>query len=140
LLKQPHSFEERELDICLMKQTRRSIYRGGNLQFENLTYQSNDLAAYAGETVVLRYDPQDITQILVYRRESKPASGSGLAASKETFLATAVAQDLETERLSLREAKANSGRIRAAGKANKNRGSLNHPCNRSSLLNLLKRN
>ncbi len=70
LLRKPLVLPERELDICLMKQTRRSIYRGGCVQFENLTYQSDELAPFAGETVVLRYDPRDITTVLVYRRET----------------------------------------------------------------------
>jgi putative transposase len=65
----PNVISERELDICLMKQTRRSIQRGGYLQFENLMYRGEYLAGYAGENVVLRYDPRDITTVLVYRQE-----------------------------------------------------------------------
>jgi putative transposase len=37
---------ERELDICLMRRDRRSVYRNGYLQFANLTYQGEHLAAY----------------------------------------------------------------------------------------------
>jgi len=110
----PDVISERELDICLMKQTRRSIQRGGYLQFENLMYRSEYLAGYAGESVVLRYDPRDITTVLVYRQEG----------SKEVFLARANAQDLETEQLSLDEAKASSRRIREAGKTVSNRSIL----------------
>jgi putative transposase len=98
---------ERDLDICLMKQTRRSIYRGGYLQFENLTYRGENLAGYAGETVALRYDPRDITTVLAYRTEG----------DREVFLACAYAQDLETEQLSIDEAKASSRKVREAGKA-----------------------
>jgi putative transposase len=101
----PDVISEKQLDICLMKQTRRSIQRGGYLQFENLMYRGEYLAGYAGESVVLRYDPRDITTVLVYRQEG----------SKEVFLARAYAQDLETEQLSLDEAKASSRRIREAG-------------------------
>jgi len=110
----PDVISERELDICLMKQTRRSIQRGGYLQFENLMYRGEYLAGYAGESVVLRYDPRDITTALVYRQEG----------SKEVFLARAYAQDLETEELSLDEAKASSRRIREAGKTVSNRSIL----------------
>ena len=91
LIATPNLISERDLDICLMKQTRRTIYRNGYLQFENLTYQGENLAGYAGESVVLRYDPRDITTVLVYQQKG----------GKEEFLARAFAQDLETEQLSL---------------------------------------
>lgn len=106
LIAAPKLISEEELRICLMKQTRRSIYRGGYLQFENLTYRGENLAGYAGESVVLRYDPRDITSILVYRQKDQ----------KEEFLARAYAQDLETEQLSLDEAKAMSRKLRQVGK------------------------
>ncbi|WP_414513124.1 Mu transposase C-terminal domain-containing protein [Nostoc sp. PCC 9305] len=114
LIASPDVISEEELRICLMKQTRRSIYRGGYLQFENLSYRGENLAGYAGETVVLRYDPKDITTVLVYRQK----------ANKEEFLARAFAQDLETEQLSLDEAKASSRKIRQAGKMISNRSML----------------
>lgn len=114
LIAVPNLLSERDLDICLMKQTRRSIYRGGYVQFENLTYRGEHLAGYAGENVVLRYDPRDITTILIYSREG----------AQEVFLARAYAQDLETEQLSLDEAKASSRKIREAGRAISNRSIL----------------
>jgi putative transposase len=102
----PDVIDERHLDICLMKASRRTVQRGGYLQFENLMYRGEYLAGYAGETVSLRFDPTDITTILVYRQEDR----------QEVFLARAYAQGLETERLSLEEAKASSRRLREAGK------------------------
>ena len=114
LIAAPDLLSERDLDICLMKQTRRQIQRGGYLQFENLMYRGELLAGYAGESVVLRYDPRDITTILVYRIEG----------DKEVFIARAYAQDLETEELSLDEAKASSRKVREAGKAVSNRSIL----------------
>ena len=114
LMATPNLISERDLDICLMKQTRRTIYRNGYLQFENLTYQGENLAGYAGESVVLRYDPRDITTVLVYQQK----------AGKEEFLARAFAQDLETEQLSLDEAKASSRKVRKAGKTVSNRSIL----------------
>ena len=114
LIATPNLISERDLDICLMKQTRRRIYRNGYLQFENLTYWGENLAGYAGESVVLRYDPRDITTVLVYRQKG----------SKEEFLARAFAQDLETEQLSLDEAKASSRKVREAGKTVTNRSIL----------------
>jgi putative transposase len=125
LIVAPNLISEEELRICLMKQTRRSIYRGGYVQFENLTYRGENLAGYAGENVVLRYDPKDITTLLVYRQKG----------NKEEFLARAYAQDLETEELSLDEAKAMSRRIRQAGKAISNRSFLAEVRDRETFVN-----
>ncbi|WP_017294851.1 Mu transposase C-terminal domain-containing protein [Geminocystis herdmanii] len=97
LVVEPEPYEERELDICLMKQTRRTIQKFGTLQFENITYKSEQLRGMAGEIVSIRYDPEDITTILVYER---------LNDGTEQFLDYAHAQGLEAERLSLRELKA----------------------------------
>jgi putative transposase len=107
----PDLLSDRELDICLMKQTNRSIYRDGYIRFENLMYRGEYLAGYAGERVVLRYDPRDITTILVYRREH----------DREVFLAKAHAQDLETEQLSIEEIKTSNKKLREKGKAISNR-------------------
>jgi putative transposase len=106
---------ERELDICLMRRDQRTVYRNGYLQFANLTYQGEHLAAYAGETVILRYDPRDITTIWIYQ----------LQGAKEVFLTRAHAQGLETEVLGYREAQALSQRIRAAGRAISSQSLLN---------------
>nr|WP_268964653.1 Mu transposase C-terminal domain-containing protein [Nostoc sp. CMAA1605] len=125
LIVAPDTFSERDLDICLMKQTRRMIQRGGYLQFENLMYKGEHLAGYAGESVVLRYDPRDITTILVYNHKG----------NKEEFLARAYAQDLETEELSVDEAKAMSRRIRQAGKAISNRSILAEVRDRETFVN-----
>ncbi len=89
---------ERELDMCLMRRERRRVYRSGYIQFANLTYQGEHLAAYAGESVMIRYNPLDITTIFVYQ----------LQESKEVFLTRAHAQGWETETLSYKEAQAMS--------------------------------
>jgi putative transposase len=102
----PDVIDDRQLDICLMKAARRTVQRGGYLQFENLMYRGEYLAGYAGETVSIRFAPNDITTLLVYRQED----------NRDVFLARAHAQGLETEQLSFEEAKASSRRLRAAGK------------------------
>jgi putative transposase len=61
--------------------------------------------------VVLRYEPRDITTILVYRREH----------DREVFLAKAHAQNLETEQLSIEEIRASNQKLREKGKAISNR-------------------
>ncbi len=60
--------DERQLDICLMKKTHRSIYKGGYVSFENITYRGEYLAAYAGESVILRFDPRDEWHLLKGKR------------------------------------------------------------------------
>jgi len=125
LLEVPDAINDRPLDICLMKAARRTVQRGGHLQFENLIYRGEYLAGYAGETVSLRFDPNDITTILVYQQEDK----------REVFLARAYAQGLETESLSFEEAKASSKRLRAAGKTLSNEALLQEAVERDALAN-----
>jgi putative transposase len=110
----PSLVDERQLDICLMKKTRRSIYKGGYVSFENITYRGEYLAAYAGENVILRFDPRDISTVFVYRQDS----------GKEVLLSQAHAIDLETEQISLEEAKAASRKIRDMGKQISNKSIL----------------
>jgi putative transposase len=106
---------DRELDNCLMRRDRRVVYRSGYLQFANLTYQGEHLAAYAGESMIVRYDPRDITTIYICHLQD----------SKEVFLTRAHAQGWETEVLSYKEAQAISQRRREAGKAINHRSLLN---------------
>jgi putative transposase len=102
---QPDLLGERELDICLMRRARRIVYRGGYIQFANLTYRGEHLAGYAGNSMVIRYNPRDITTILIYQVQG----------ALEEFLARAHAVGLETESLSYAEAVALSRRLRQAG-------------------------
>jgi len=120
---------DRELDLCLMRRDRRTVYRSGYLQFANLTYQGEHLAAYAGESVIIRYNPRDITTIYIYQLQD----------SKESFLTRAHAQGWETETLSYREAQAISQRRRAAGKAIDNRSMLEEVRDRDEMVKKLQR-
>jgi putative transposase len=121
---QPELISERELDICLMKAARRTVQRGGYLQFENVMYRGEYLEGYAGNTVILRYDSRDITTIWVYRQEKH----------QEVFLTRAHAQDLETEQLSLDEAKASAKKLRSAGKTISNQSILQEVIEREALV------
>lgn len=105
---------ERELDVCLMRRDRRTVYRGGHIQFAGLVYRGEYLGGYAGEAIVVRYTPRDITTVLVYRIEG----------GKEVFVTRAHAADLETEELPLAEARAIGRRLRAAGREVTNRSVL----------------
>ena len=97
LLLDPYLFNERELDIALMKQERRKVQKYGTINFESLVYKSEHLKSMAGEIVSIRYDPQDITTILVYER---------LPDSTEQFLDYAHAEGIEDRMLSLRHLQA----------------------------------
>ena len=77
-------------------------------------YRGDYLSAYAGESVLLRYDPRDISTVFVYRQDS----------GKEVLLSQAHAIDLETEQISWEEAKAASRKIRNAGKQLSNKSIL----------------
>ncbi|ACK70509.1 Transposase-like Mu [Gloeothece citriformis PCC 7424] len=94
---EPYLYDERELDIALMKEAKRTLQKSGTLQFENLTYRSQLLKGREGERVAIRFDPDDITTILVYEY---------LNDGTEAFLDYAHALGLETEKLSYRELKA----------------------------------
>lgn len=124
LPKVPEVIEEKHLDVCLMKEGRRTVQRGGHLQFENLIYRGENLAGYAGEVVAIRFDPNDITMVRVYRKE-----GAG-----EIFLTRAYAQGLEAEQLSYEEAKASSKRLRAKGKTISNESILQETMERDALV------
>lgn len=120
---------ERELDICLMQRSRRSVYRGGYIQFANLTYVGEHLAGYAGESVVVRYNPGDITTVFIYQLQD----------SKEVFLTRAHAQGWEAETLSYKEAQKIAQRRRKAGKALDNQSMLLEVRDRDAAIEALQR-
>lgn len=102
----PALLQERELDICLMKATERVVYDNGYLNFANLRYKGENLGSFAGQRVLLRFDPRDVTMVLVYSRQD----------SLEKFLARAYAVGLEAERLSLEEIKHARKKVEKSGK------------------------
>ncbi|MBD3557321.1 DDE-type integrase/transposase/recombinase [Planktothrix sp. FACHB-1355] len=120
---------ERELDMCLMRRDRRVVYRSGYIQFANLTYQGEHLAAYAGESVIVRYNPRDITTIYIYQHQD----------GKEVFVTRAHAVGWETETLSYSEAQAISRHRREAGKAISDRSVLEEVRSRDASVKHLKR-
>jgi putative transposase len=111
---QPKLIGERELDILLMRQDRRRVYRGGYIRFASLVYRGELLAGYAGESVILRYNPRDITTLLIYRQRG----------GQDIFLTRAYAQQMDTEKLTLAETKAISKRLRSSSKEITNRSVL----------------
>jgi putative transposase len=73
--------------------------------------------------VSIRYNPSDITSLYVYTRDSA-----------ETFIATAHAQDLEAETLSLVAARASTRHLREKGKTVSNRAVLVEAIDREARL------
>ncbi|MFM6137568.1 MAG: Mu transposase C-terminal domain-containing protein [Sphaerospermopsis kisseleviana] len=96
--KLPEPLDERELDICLMKEAQRVVQAHGSIQFENLIYRGEFLKAYKGEYVTLRYDPDHILTLYVYNCENND--------NIEEFLGYAHAVNMDTHDLSLEELKA----------------------------------
>ncbi len=59
-----------QLDELLMTvQAPRKVRRDG-IHFQGLRYISPTLASYVGETITIRYDPSDISEIRVFHRDS----------------------------------------------------------------------
>lgn len=102
----PTLLNERELDICLMKATERVVYDNGYLNFAGLRYKGENLGGFSGQRILLRFDPRDITMVLVYSRQD----------NLEKFLARAYAVGLEAERLSLEEVKHARKKAEKSGK------------------------
>ncbi|QLE48309.1 DDE-type integrase/transposase/recombinase [Nostoc sp. C057] len=96
--KLPEPLDERELDICLMKEAQRVVQAHGSIQFENLIYRGESLKASRGEFVTLRYDPDHILTLYVYSCETDD--------NLEDFLGYAHAVNMDTHDLSLEELKA----------------------------------
>lgn len=87
---------ERSLDICFPKTRNRIIQKGGQLRFEGQSYRDDYLSSHAGESVFLRFNPSNITSVLVYQEQGY----------EEHFLARACIQNFHEESLSLADAKA----------------------------------
>ncbi|PSN12964.1 hypothetical protein C7293_17995 [filamentous cyanobacterium CCT1] len=50
-----------------MKQATRKVQRGGHISFEDVVYKGDHLAGYAGQQIALRYDPDNLGVIYIYR-------------------------------------------------------------------------
>lgn len=71
----PEPVDEQELDLCLMKAAHRIVQAHGSVDFENVTYRSEKLKAYAGQQVTLRYDPEHILSLRAYTYEPDEKMG-----------------------------------------------------------------
>ena len=115
------------LDLLLLTEIKpRKIQRDG-IKFQGLRYIDITFAEYVGESVVIRYNPSDITSIRIYH--------------KGNFLCQAICSDFANESISLKDIqKARNKRRRELKQAISHRKSLvdaviDASFNHSSLLN-----
>ncbi|GJE39808.1 MULTISPECIES: Mu transposase C-terminal domain-containing protein [Methylobacterium] len=86
----PESLEA--LDLLLVMVAKPRCVRRDGIHFQGLRYVASTLAAYVGETVTIRYDPRDVSEIRVFHRER--------------FLCWAVNEEHAGEALSLKDIEA----------------------------------
>lgn len=86
----PESLEDLDGLLLTVAQTR--IVRRDGIHFQGLRYLSPTLAGYVGYSVVIRYDPRDITEIRVFDHEE--------------FICKAINPDHHSEQVSLKEIQA----------------------------------
>lgn len=93
----PEPLNERELDICLMKEEQRVVQAHGSVYFENLTYRCEELRSLQGQYVTLSYDPDHILTLYIYSQATGDQVGE--------FIGYAHAINMDTQNLSLDELK-----------------------------------
>lgn len=105
----PESYDQLDLLLVTVAKTRK--IRNVGISFSGLKYQSPVFAAYVGESVVIRYDPRDISEIRVYYDNK--------------YLCSAICPELSEHNVSLNQLKkARSKRKAELRKTIKNRKSL----------------
>ena len=83
----PNSLERLDLLLLTVPKSR-PVHQDG-IRFMGLRYIEPTLAAYVGEEVVLRYDPQDMAKVRVFHQDC--------------FLCRAICQELASETVTLGE-------------------------------------
>lgn len=90
LPRSPESLQE--LDLLLVMLAKPRCIRRDGIHFQGLRYIDPVLAAYVGETVTIRYDPRDLSEIRVFHGHQ--------------FLCRAVSKDHAGEAFTLKDIKA----------------------------------
>jgi putative transposase len=83
----PDSLEKLDLLLLTVARARR-VHRDG-IRYQGLRYVDTTLAAYVGESVMLRYDPRDMAEIRVFHQAQ--------------FVCRAICPDLAGETVPLRD-------------------------------------
>jgi hypothetical protein len=79
MVEPPNIPEERDLDICLLKQNKRPrVQKYGTIQFAGRIYKGECLLDYITKNVAVRYDPANIIHLLVYSCEKMDNSENSL--------------------------------------------------------------
>jgi putative transposase len=78
-----------QLDLLLITVVRSRKVHPDGIHFLGMRYIDPNLAAYVGESVILRYDPRDVAEVRVFQQDR--------------FLCRAVCQELAGETVPLRE-------------------------------------
>ncbi|WP_237457223.1 Mu transposase C-terminal domain-containing protein [Leisingera sp. MMG026] len=78
-----------DLDLLLVMVAKPRVVRRDGVHFQGLRFMSPILAPYVSETVTIRYDPRDLTEIRVFHQNR--------------FLCRAISPDHETESVSLKD-------------------------------------
>jgi putative transposase len=83
----PESLEQ--LDVLLLTVAKRRKVRPDGIHFQGMRYLDLTLAAYVGESVIIRYDPRDMAEIRVFHDNH--------------FLCRAICAELAGETIALRD-------------------------------------
>ena len=86
----PETLEE--LDLLLVMHAKPRMVQRDGIHFQGLRYTNSTLAGYVGDTVTIRYDPRDVSEIRVFYRNQ--------------FLCRAVSEDHAGEIVTLKDIQA----------------------------------
>ena len=77
------------LDLLLLNVAKPRKVHSDGIHFQGLRYIDTNLAAYIGETVIIRYDPRDIAEIRVFYQDK--------------YLCTAVSPEISDYQVDLKD-------------------------------------
>ncbi len=99
--------DERELDMCLLKNRPCNVMKEGTVVFNYLKYKGKCLQGWESKPIILRYDPNNVIRLIAYTREKngQPSNYLGIVQARD-----------ETKPLSLWELKRRNKKLRNEGK------------------------
>ena len=98
LPRSPESLQD--LDLLLVMLAKPRCVRRDGIHFQGLRYVDPLLAAYVGETVTIRYDPRDVSEVRVFHRNQFLCRAVSEAHAGEAF----TLKDIEAARRAHRRA------------------------------------
>ncbi len=109
LLTEPQKFEERELDVCLLKSSNtRKVEKRGFINAWCLKYHGDCLTEYIGKEIRFRYDQRNVTRVLAYTLST--------GTDPEQFIGVLQARDLDRLQISLKELEWMKDKLEKQGK------------------------